>query len=242
MRVKNVVEETPSATFGLHRSVRRGKEVEDRGETGDCYVKCMVCGRRLHVVHTNHLKKHGLTIEQYRSKFPRAKIYSDRYIRSLKKRYCKTIGRKRVKTCVNCGAAFATNAPNKFMCDLCQRKHKLESGRSRERLRRRSWRGVKQTLGTKGPSVNLTVLPNGRVAAAVWLEKHKGKKHRMMLNGDGRLQCPDCNSTYLMFIEYGQPYCMECGGKITLAPENKHYTTTELCCSKCGLVYETPTA
>ncbi|MFQ6095199.1 MAG: hypothetical protein ACE5NN_03540, partial [Candidatus Bathyarchaeia archaeon] len=112
--------------------------------------------------------------------------------------------------------------------------------KSRERLRRRSWKGVKQTLGTKGSSVNLRVLRNGRVAAAVWLEMNRGKKHRRMLNGGGGIRCPECSSTYLIFIGGFEPYCIECGGRIVLATENRNYTATELCCSRCGLLYEDP--
>ena len=33
-------------------------------------------------------------------------------------------------------------------------------------------------------------------------------------------------------------FCPECGGRIILARENEYYTATELCCSKCGLVYD----
>lgn len=84
------------------------------------------------------------------------------------------------------------------------------------------------------------MLLNGRVAAAVWLERNRGKKHRRMLNGGGGIRCPECSSTYLIFVSSFEPYCTECGGRIVLARENQNYTVTELCCSRCGLLYEDP--
>jgi DNA-directed RNA polymerase subunit RPC12/RpoP len=235
MFVKAFVEETQSA-----KPVRGEPAREGWSGNGGRYVKCMVCGRRLHVVHLNHLRRHGLTVEEYLSMFPNAKIYSNHYIQSLKKRYWKTIGRKKKRVCVDCGATFTTHAHNKIRCNLCQRIRELEAKKSRERLRRSSWKGVKQILGTKGPSVNFRILPNGRVAAAVWLERNSGKKYKRMFNGGGEIRCPECSSTYLMLMDDMEPYCIECGGRIVLARENEHFTARDLCCSRCGLLYEDP--
>jgi len=174
MCAKDVFEEALPARAGLNRDIH-GRAVDDG------YVKCMVCGRKLHVVHPNHLKRHGLTVEEYLSRFPDADLYSESYLKSLRGNYWRGLGRKREKVCVDCGAHFTTRAPNKVRCGLCQRMHRLKAKKSRERLRRRSWKGVKQTLGTKGPSVNLKVLPNGRVAAAVWLEKNCSSKGRLFV-------------------------------------------------------------
>ena len=232
---ENVAEETLS-TWADRHSNREGWE-------SDCHLKCMVCGKRLRIVHSNHLERHSLTIEQYLSRFPGAKVYSERYIQSLKRNFWKRIGKRRERICVNCGATFTTHSPNKVRCDLCQRVYRLEALKHRERLRRRSWKGVKQIMGTKGESINLKVLRSGRVAAAVWLEKNKGRGEglRRMFNGGGEEpQCQICDSTYLLLIEDGQPYCTECGGRIVIARENEQYTATEPCCNACGLVYVTP--
>ncbi|MEM3464192.1 MAG: hypothetical protein QXL91_04950 [Candidatus Bathyarchaeia archaeon] len=207
----------------------------------ECYLKCMVCGRKLRVVHSNHLMRHGLTVENYTSMFPEAKIYSERYVRSLKRNFWKGVGKRRNRRCVECGSKFTTNSPNKVRCDLCQRIHRLETLKRRERMRRKFRKAQRQILGTKDQSTCLKVLPNGRVAGALWLEKRVGgKKVRRLFNGDGQIQCSTCESTFLMMIIDGQPYCTECGGTIVVARENEHYSATEICCGKCGLVYETP--
>jgi len=174
MCAKNVFEEAPPARFNLHGGIYGGTESKPvrQGTVDDCYVKCMVCGRRFHVVHPNHLERHGLTVEEYLSIFSDAKIYSERYLKSLKRNYWKGIGKRREKVCVSCGTLFTTYSSKKVRCDLCQRLHRLETKRLRERLRRRSGKGVKQVLGTRGQSVNLRILPNGKVAAAYWLERN----------------------------------------------------------------------
>lgn len=234
MQAENFVEETPSAWLDQSRTC----EVKSGDE---CYLKCMVCGKKLRIVHSNHLGKHGLTVEQYLSMFAGARVYSERYVQSLRRNYWKSIGRIRERKCIDCGLTFTTNSPNKIRCDLCQRIHRLETLKRRERMRRRFGKAQRQILGTKGWSTCLKVLPNGRVAAALWLEKRKdGEKARRMFNGNGQLQCHTCESTFLMLVMDGQPYCTECGGKIVVARENERYTATEICCEKCGLVYEAP--
>ena len=232
MQAENLVEETPSVLL-------ENQKCEETGEV-ECYLKCMVCGKRLRIIHSNHLERHGLTVEQYTRMFPQAKIYSERYIQSLKRNFWRGVGKRRKRRCIDCGSTFSTNSPNKVRCNLCQRIHRLETLKLRERMRRRSGKAQRQILGTKGWTTNLKVLPNGRVAAALWLEKRRNGKRIRLLNGDGQLQCQTCESTFLMMILDGQPYCTECGGRIVVARENEHYTATELCCEKCGLVYETP--
>jgi hypothetical protein len=227
---RKIVEATPST--------RKGLNVDGLG--GEDYLKCMVCGKKMRVVHSNHLERHGLTVDQYLSMFPGAKVYSGSYIESVKRNFWTGVGRVRVRRCIRCGLTFTTRSPNKVRCNLCQRIHRLESLRLRERLRRRFGKAQRQILGTKGGATDLKVLGNGRVAAALWLERNRGgRTFGRMLDGDGQLHCQTCESTCLMLVMDGQAYCTECGGKIVVARRNEYYTATELCCGECGLVYDT---
>ena len=178
MCAKNVFEEALTARLNLHNGIHGGTESKPvrQGTCDDSYVKCMVCGRMFYVVHPNHLERHGLTVKEYLSMFSDVKVYSERYLKSLKRNYWKGIGRRREKVCVSCGTSFTTYSSKKVRCDLCQRLYRLETKRRRERLRRRSGKGVKQVLGTRGQSVNLRILPNGKVVAADWLERNSNLK------------------------------------------------------------------
>ena len=82
---------------------------------------------------------------------------------------------------MNCSKIFVIYSPNKIRCDACQRTYKLETKKRRERLRRRNYRGLDQILGSGDKSTYLTILPNGRILGAVWLESEMKK-----LNGSKR--------------------------------------------------------
>ena len=117
--------------------------------------------------------------------------------------------------------------------------YRLETLKERERLRRRSFKPLDQILGSGDKSTYLTVLPNGRILGAVWLEKQmkrlEGRKPRN--------KCPVCNERYMLVIQNHQAYCMDCGGKVIYAREkyareNEYYSSSEFVCSYCGLVIE----
>ncbi|MGB9614178.1 MAG: MucR family transcriptional regulator [Fervidobacterium sp.] len=208
--------------------------VKKKDERLDSYVKCLVCGAKLKQVEKNHLAKHGLTIEEYKGRFPDADLISRDYLEELRERYRKTIGIKRNKVCLDCSKPFVTYSPNKVRCDACQRKYRLEALRKRERIRRRSFKPLNQILGSGDKSTHLTILPNGRVSGAVWLENEMKK-----LNGrKRRYKCPVCEEDDMLLVINHQPYCIECKNKIVYARENKYYSLSEFVCSSCGLVLE----
>jgi len=212
-------------------------------ENLESYVKCLICGAKLRQIHSNHLAKHNMTIEDYMERFPNAQLISRDYHEELSRRYKRSLGRKREKVCVDCSKIFVTYSPNKIRCDACQRMYKLETKKRRERLRRRNYRGLDQILGSGDKSTCLTILPNGRILGVVWLEnemkKLNGSKRRNVnMKGRENYRCPLCYGIDFLLIVNHQPYCMECGGKIVYARENKNYSISEFVCSSCGLVIE----
>jgi very-short-patch-repair endonuclease len=44
-------------------------------------LECMICGQKLRHINNTHLKKHNLTIEEYKEKYPNAKIFSDELLK-----------------------------------------------------------------------------------------------------------------------------------------------------------------
>jgi len=209
-------------------------KVKKKNEKLDSYVKCLVCGAKLKQVHTNHLAKHGLTINEYLEKFPNAELVSKDYHRELSERYKQVLGKRREKVCVDCSKPFITYSPSKVRCDICQKMYELENKKIRERKRRRSFKALDQILGSGDKTTYLTILPSGRILGAVWLEekmkKLKGRKKRY--------KCPVCNESYMLVIENYQAYCIDCGGKVVYAKENENYSANEFVCSHCGLVLE----
>jgi len=211
--------------------ILRPKKGRERPES---YVKCLICGAKLRQVHTNHLAKHNLTVSEYLERFPDAELISRDYRKELSERYRSTIGRKRKKVCVDCSKPFVTYSPNKIRCNDCQRIYRLEAKKARERQRRRSFKPLDQILGSGDKTTHLTILPNGRILGAVWLEREMKR-----LNGRKvRYKCPVCDGGDMLMIRNHEAYCMECGGKIVYARENEHYTMSEFACSSCGLVIE----
>jgi len=176
--------------------------------------------------------------------------------------------RVEVKSCVDCGREFLATEPwLQVRCPKCQKLRIRFLDRQRYyRLKhyiRRDFEelneiekhlpethypclGIVGTVGT--PAMNLTVLPNGRVAGAVWLESG-GKQfnhaspitpwRKRLKEGvwQKRLleKCPDCGMPN-MLVYAENPHCWECGGEIVFAPENEIYGVSEFVCSKCGLV------
>lgn len=49
-------------------------------------IKCKVCGKEFKIITNNHLKKHGITIQEYREQFPDASLIPDGFKRKLLER------------------------------------------------------------------------------------------------------------------------------------------------------------
>jgi len=57
---------------------------------------------------------------------------------------------------------------------------------------RRSFKALDQILGSGDKTIYLTMLPNGRILGAVWLEKEKERLKGRKL----RYKCPVCDESY----------------------------------------------
>lgn len=188
--------------------------------------------------------------------------------------------RGELKICADCGKPFLANNPHEqHRCPRCYERYRKRYSLVWYKRRYHVWHhilkesikefaneydgsiltfshvGFPNDVGTSGtPAMNLTVLPNGRVAGAIYLETGKipsikGDKtasktpmtpwrRRLPQSGWQRWilqECPDCGEKSLLtFVE--NPHCMECGAEIIFAKENEYYTISEFVCSKCGLV------
>jgi len=273
-------------------------------------VQCMICGESLKTINQRHLNKHGITLEDYKKRFPDARLHSDEYLknhsdatrkymakpeqrakasvrakeqwRKMRERMVKAVRegvkkRGMLKRCVDCGRFFhATNPHEQIRCPDCQKIYKRKQDLERYRRRYGLWyRTLKEStneltknsvvpftyigfmndVGTKGtPAMNLAVLPNGRVAGAVWLETGKipSVKGTMQPNNSPKTpwrrrlkesgwqrrimeRCPNCGEHNILVYQEN-PHCWECGSEIVFARENENYTVSEHVCSKCGLV------
>jgi DNA-directed RNA polymerase subunit RPC12/RpoP len=282
-------------------------------------VTCQICDASLKTIHPNHLRKHGITFEEYKRRFPEAPLHSEDYLKnhiesrrkmnteeyrikhSLKakqqwenpeiaKRMGKAIseGKRRnakVKTCVDCGKSFrAVNPHEQKRCPDCYKVFRWLYFRKWHMRRYKLWhQTVKSimedvvreygyispthacydgTLGTMGtPQMDFTLLENGRVAGAVWLENAKPHWHKrgFLLNEvkvgyisypktptrkrlakagwQSRImkRCPDCGN-YGIEVWQENPHCLECNSELVLALQNQYYSLTETVCSNCGLV------
>lgn len=49
--------------------------------------KCLECGRMLEFINPSHLRKHGLTVAEYKTKYPDAKFASEDYSEKSRKRF-----------------------------------------------------------------------------------------------------------------------------------------------------------
>lgn len=201
----------------------------------------------------------------------------DRMSRAIREGVSK---RGELKICVDCGKPFHAKSPHEqHRCPRCYELYRKQYSYKWYKRRYHIWHhilkesmeefakenddsilpfshtGFMNDVGTDGtPAMNLTILPNGRIAGAVYLETGKipslkGLKqtsitpktpwrrrlpesswqHRIMEN------CPDCGTpNMLVYLE--NPHCMECGAEIVFADENRIYSVKEFACSKCGLV------
>ena len=198
------------------------------------YVKCAVCGIELSYVNAPHLRKHGLTVAEYRQRYPEAPLMSLDY---LKKQSVAQSARVFHRVC-SCGRSFETRSSNGRFCQRCSRINKL--------LLRKKWDSQNRKNGTLKKSY-LEITPDGRVKGAVLLEKG------ISINSSGRFNNPSSSrrwwSIRLLIMRWlnefdylvfnGKIYCGECGSPIIIARENEHYTIpTEPCCKSCGLVYQ----
>ena len=206
------------------------------------YVKCLVCGSKFQQVNGSHVKKHNLTMVQYRQLYPEASLMAPKVLEKISKTLW---GAKKWKPykceCKLCGQLFEKRSGNSFHCEKCRRKIYIRNRRRSQRLynvkRRNSGRLRRFQLGTFGKKYLQIV--DGRVKGAVLLERTISINSSGFWNGSKYRGCSVCRASYLIIISKNKVYCPECGAQIIIARENDNYTIhTELCCSKCGLVYE----
>lgn len=214
------------------------------------------------------LRKHAERLRKQASEASKKSWQNrERKIKAIKEGRAK---RSELKKCMDCGQDFLATEPwQQKRCPKCQRLY--ENFRSRQRyyrIKRYVMENFKElneleknlpethypcifgVAGTEGtPAMNLTVLSNGRIAGALWLESG-GKEFNHVISPKTpwrrRLpesswqrrimeNCPDCGTqNILVYLE--NPHCLECGNEIIFAHENECYTVSELACSKCGLV------
>lgn len=206
------------------------------------YVKCLVCGNKFQQVNGSHLKKHGLTIAQYRQLYPEASLMAPKIIEKISKNLWGVRKWKPYKCeCKLCGQLFEKRCGNSFYCEECREKVNRRNRRRSQRLynikRRNSGKGRKFQLGTFGKKYLQIV--DGRVKGAVLLEKRISINSLGFGNGPKQHVCSVCGASSLIIIHNHQGFCSECGARLIVAKEDDNYTIPEeLCCSKCGLVYD----
>lgn len=191
----------------------------------------MVCGQEKIYVNGFHLKKHGLTVPQYKAMG--GQIYSQEYWQR----------RTYIRLCRLCGAPFSTHNPKTVvnLCQRCRAEAKKRYYRLRDRLRRRSpLQGKRQWLGTFGE--NYLSIENGHVNGAALLKRGVSYNGRPSAGYNLKdLTCESCGSNMIANVVDGELYCSECGAPIILAKENERYSMPiEPTCASCGLVYAEP--
>lgn len=215
--------------------------------SGDSMLKCMVCGRQLHYISNSHLKGHGLTIQQYKTRFS-AEVFSQEVLQKIRES-CRKYASQRTfqRTCPRCGSAFTTGGSKTFYCRRCQPVVSLEKRiEKRRRYQRRYRRMRKRTMGRDQllGTFNKRYLSihNGHVLGAVLLERGVCLNGGRAYNGGQKpLNCDDCGSNMVISIIDHEARCSECGGKIVVARKNEHYSIqAEPVCDSCGLVYVVP--
>jgi len=197
----------------------------------------MVCGKQLHYVNNTHLRGHRLTIQQYKIRFS-AEIFTKEFLYRRKKS-CQD--RVFQRACPRCGSAFTTGNPKTFYCGHCQ---PIMSVEKRRRYQQRYRRMRKRTIGREPFRILGTFskhhlsIHNGRVLAAVLLEKGISINARKGHNSGKVLECEDCGTSVIIDVIDHEAYCAECGCKIVVARENEYYSIqAEPVCVHCGLVY-----
>lgn len=89
------------------------------------YIVCAVCGKTMKQITRIHLKKHNLTIEQYKTHFPDALIFTDGFIESRKWMKGHNYDHGRDDICKKCGKIHI----NPFLGKHHTLKHKINTGR-----------------------------------------------------------------------------------------------------------------
>ena len=202
------------------------------------YVECMECGDELKLITPRHLKRHGLTSEEYREKYPTVKMASDLW----SKERAKTARDRRFKrSCEKCGKPFITGCPRAYYCPKCQMVRRVQRKRQVARIHaeRRINSNVRVGVGTFGEWY-LEVI-RGRIRGAVLLEDHKSiNSYWRSFKGSAPADYEACLIIYLIeIILKRRRSCEECGSELIVARENEVYTIpAEICCQGCGLVYE----
>ena len=203
------------------------------------FVECMECNGRFKGITPNHVKRHGLTVEQYRQRHPTAKMVSDLWIeRHAEKARNRVFHRK----CRKCGITFRTGCTCAYYCPKCQRVRRVYRKRQVGLLsaRRRINSGRLYESGTFTCKWYLEIV-DGRVRGAVLLENHKAiNSYGRAFKGSAPIEYEaTCLITIYLIVWNGKLYCGECGSQLTVARENEHYTIpAEICCRSCGIVYD----
>lgn len=63
--------------------LRQRQKIQELKKQGLDLVTCQICQEEFEMIHHSHLKKHGLTVSEYKTRFPKSEILNDR-IRNIK--------------------------------------------------------------------------------------------------------------------------------------------------------------
>jgi len=172
------------------------------------YVKCLICGKKLKLINWLHLRKHNLTFEQYKQMFPNALTWRSE---------------PKIQYCEVCGKLFlSTSIRQAKYCPKCRYKRRILLTTIRRRQTRKKLKKRKYKLGSISDK-KLNEFCQGKIDLQTIMKYP--------------YYSPCSTEHEFIIISENQLYCLECGAKIRLAFPNQYYDTTELCCSKCGLVY-----
>ncbi|MBE9174641.1 DNA endonuclease [Synechocystis salina LEGE 06155] len=67
-----------SDTAKKYDQLRQQRKIQELKSQGFDIVTCQICNQDFEMIHHSHLKKHGLTVAEYRNKFPNALICNSR--------------------------------------------------------------------------------------------------------------------------------------------------------------------
>ena len=71
--------------------IKYHKHIGKEGKLNDDHIICIICGDKLKYLTNTHLKKHNITLTEYKLKYPSIKFISDNYSKNVKKNYEKTL-------------------------------------------------------------------------------------------------------------------------------------------------------
>lgn len=205
---------------------------------GEEWVKCQVCGKKFKRIQWSHLKKHGITREEYKKRFPDAKLFSDETRRKISESVSKVVKRGSdnpqskgwYKTCPICGDKFWVKPSHAKESKTCSKKcDAIYRSRNYSGENHPSWKGGPVKLKCDYCGKEIDVLP---YHARKWInhfcsaecygklqsEHQKGEDNPNWKGGKIRIECDYCGKIRHMkkseWIKGEYHYCSrECAGK-----------------------------